>query len=68
MLIVIVLPLGLGMIVMFAGSVMMAKKAAGEDASASDEIFSERLYPIIDSVVKGMYAFCRDNNQNSYAL
>lgn len=37
MLIVIVLPLGLGMIVMFAGSVMMAKKAAGEDASASDE-------------------------------
>ena len=37
MLIVIVLPLGLGMVVMFAGSVMMAKKAAGEDASASDE-------------------------------
>ena len=37
MLIVIVLPLGLGMIAMFVGSVITAKRTAGNAAEASDE-------------------------------
>ena len=37
MLIVIVLPLGCGMLIMFIGSVMMAKKTAGEQASDSSD-------------------------------